>query len=829
MTQVILNTNTLFKGSQLKIGDIVELDERTCGRWIRYGIAHEVQAEVKKFVPVINLPIRFTAPTSIIMLSKDCLDFTKKCLDSLAAYTKNFELIIVDNGSDDKTIDYLKSLKKFKDLKLVLNGKNVGVPYGWNQGVKLAKYDYMAIINNDVIFTPNWLYHLQKCFDDMTDCSVASPTTCYSSGLQCDWKLEPKRFDMSQADMNSYAANLEFGYVDTKVYGFAFLTHKKVIDKIGVFDYKRYGMGSAEEADFFWRSKQVGFKVYWVKHSYIHHYGHMTYKKGNTGINLNQLRLASRKKFDDRVKNDPNLFIENDVEVKAIEVNPEFSKAIDVIIPTLDRSEETIKTLEALFEHNKNINVIIVDNGSSDLSYLDKFKVTLIKNDSNVGIIKALNTGLETAKSKYVVTMHNDVVIDTPDWICKAVKFMDANDNVGIVGISGWTQLDEHGSYTLKNILTSLDNYNKKPDDFAEVAVTDGQCNVIRNIGLAYDESYGLTHFYDMDICMQYRNLGYRIFVTNVSADHLSDRSFTKEARTSTTASDKYKTIIGKKDNDYRLERNKIFLSKWGGLLPLKLNEPVPILMTTYNRLPYTKRALEALLENTIEPCKVFIFDNNSTDGTQEYLKSIKDKRVTIYLNDKNEGIIKPKNIFLEEHKDSKYVSFVDNDCIMPKGWLTALIRVMDSFPLFAVQSEHYVGLGWDFKNNAAWFKNLYHINFNGNLYLNNFIGGGGTLVRRSCITEPIPELKGTLRGWVNYVHDRFDKDNLVCAFYDGVFMQLCDMEGTNKKIYEFDDYKKELADLGRNDFGSHKFTSKDILYYEKLRNKIDGIVKGWK
>jgi len=64
---------------------------------------------------------------------------------------------------------------------------------------------------------------------------------------------------------------------------------------------------------------------------------------------------------------------------------------IDVIIPTLNRKNETIKTLKSLFFYNENVNVTVVDNGSDDPGYLDRFDINIIKNSKNEGIPKALN------------------------------------------------------------------------------------------------------------------------------------------------------------------------------------------------------------------------------------------------------------------------------------------------------------------------------------------------------------------------------------------------------------------------------------------------------
>jgi len=249
-------------------------------------------------------------PVSIIILTLDCLDFTKRCLNSLKENTENCELIIVDNGSKQDTIDYLNSLKDLWDVKLIFNKENKGSPYAWNQGIKVAKYDYIAIVDNDTMFSPNWLVYLQQCFQDNLDCGAASPSTCFGGGNRSDREIQRKRFDMTQEDINRYARGLDTGYINCQIYGFCFLTHKKVIDKIGVFDWKRYGIGTYEETDFFWRANQVGFKTYWVTHSYVHHYGHTTFK--NENIDANAMQDKNRLIFEKRKANS-NLFIKNDV------------------------------------------------------------------------------------------------------------------------------------------------------------------------------------------------------------------------------------------------------------------------------------------------------------------------------------------------------------------------------------------------------------------------------------------------------------------------------------------------------------------------------------
>jgi len=820
MTQVVLNVNTVFNGEQLKQGDIIDVDNKIALRWLNNGLVHYPQVQE---LPNVNLRfelVKTCKPTSIIILTITNLDILKRCIQSIRKYTNNYELILIGNNPIPEVKEYILNLKVV-NAKVVINKENKGFSYGCNQGLKLASHEFICFLNDDTVVSQNWLYKLQKTFEVKDDCGMASPTTCYSNGIQCDWNIAPRRFDFSEDDISNYALSLKEAYINTVIYGFCMLTKKSILDKVGGFDYKRYGLASAEEVDLEWRLEQLGFKAYWTKGAYVHHLQHATFKT----LKMDQYNICKKNRviFEARKKDkDIDLYVENDIEIPKFKQIKADAKITDVVMVTLDKPAETSKTLESLFM-NSNIRIIIIDNGSKDVEYLTKYPISMvINNKSNKGVVKAINQGLVIADSRYIAIIHNDVTV-SKGWIDKSVKFMDSHPEAGIIGTSGWTEIENDGSCNVKNIVTGIKRYDYKfKSDFVEVAVTDGQCNLIRNIGIKLDEDYGLMHFYDKDLSLLYRKYGYKSYIIKAEVEH-----FAEDRSTSTIQNDKYKNVVN--DTVLYKENEGKFIAKWKNTLPIR-KQLIPILMTTYNRLPYTKRALTALLANTeSEPHEIFIFDNNSTDGTREYLESVKDERIVLHFNKENEGIIKPKNVFLERYKTSEYCAFVDNDNVMPKGWLKALKSVMDNFPLIAVQLEHYVGLGWDFKENIEWFKHLYHIDFNGsNLYLNNFEGGCGAFVRRSYVKGYIPELRGTLSGWVNYLIKRFDDDGLVSGFYDGLFMELCDMKGTNQKVYDFPEYSKELSTLGRGQFGYHKFSEADVEYYEKLRNKIGGIVKEW-
>jgi len=106
--------------------------------------------------------------SSIIIPALNEEKFIGKCLESiihLKTPPDNYEVIIVDNGSTDKTIDIAESFKNHFSLKIITI-KNATISALRNSGVKASIGDILAFIDADCTVSEDWLKNAIKYFED---------------------------------------------------------------------------------------------------------------------------------------------------------------------------------------------------------------------------------------------------------------------------------------------------------------------------------------------------------------------------------------------------------------------------------------------------------------------------------------------------------------------------------------------------------------------------------------------------------------------------------------------------------------------------------------
>ncbi|NIT55763.1 MAG: glycosyltransferase, partial [Aliifodinibius sp.] len=233
-----------------------------------------------------------TAPlVSIIILTYNQLSKTKECLQSIAQYTTSIkhEVIVVDNGSRDGTVRYLKQwVTKQPYYHLIRNSKNKGFPAGNNQGIRKARGDYILLLNNDVVVTEDWLSGLVQAIERDNSLGLVGPMTNYISGMQLERDVTYQNQKELQEFAKAYRQRHQ-GELQTvhRLIGFCLMIKKQVIDDIGLLD-ERFGKGNYEDDDFCLRANLADYKLAIAREVFIHHYGNSSFSGGNVDY-LNSL------------------------------------------------------------------------------------------------------------------------------------------------------------------------------------------------------------------------------------------------------------------------------------------------------------------------------------------------------------------------------------------------------------------------------------------------------------------------------------------------------------------------------------------------------------
>jgi GT2 family glycosyltransferase len=245
--------------------------------------------------------VRSSSPlVSVIIVNWNGLEDTKLCLEHTGKQTyANTEIVVVDNGSQDGSADYLENLK---DIKLVKNPKNLGFTGGHIAGYSVAQGEFVLLLNNDAIMQPDYIeLAVQKMESD--------PEIGALGGRAYIWDETNELFDTSNKfyayqNINPITAEGIFAQEDSgvdqevnNVSGSCVMVRRSAIDKIGYLHDPFFAY--YEESDLFARMKRSGFKVIYKPELAIWHANSKTSSKKAPTFSLymmmrNRFRFAVR-------------------------------------------------------------------------------------------------------------------------------------------------------------------------------------------------------------------------------------------------------------------------------------------------------------------------------------------------------------------------------------------------------------------------------------------------------------------------------------------------------------------------------------------------------
>ena len=225
-----------------------------------------------------NSPMR----ASIIVLCYNSLeDATRPCLESILKNTPagEYELIIVDNASNDGTAEYLNEFaSRHENVRIQLNDVNKGYAGGNNDGISLATGRFIILLNNDTLVPIGWLDKLLYLFEEHPKIGLIGPVT-NSAGNEQRIELDKLNEKNYEAISEQYIKRQSGVWFEADKLGFFCVAiRRSVIERIGLLD-EKFGIGMFEDDDYCIRAKSAGFTLAIAEDCYVFHKGSVSFGK----------------------------------------------------------------------------------------------------------------------------------------------------------------------------------------------------------------------------------------------------------------------------------------------------------------------------------------------------------------------------------------------------------------------------------------------------------------------------------------------------------------------------------------------------------------------
>jgi len=215
---------------------------------------------------------------------------TEDCLAAIRANTQDYEIVLVDNGSDPPLYWSDGSLDQ-GDRLIIRNETNLGFPAAINQGIRASKGDVIVLLNNDVTVTPHWAERLMAVLEDY---SIVGPMTNFAAGFQrttvCAYANEQELNQEAEKRWYTY----EKSVVEVNwLIGFCMMFRKSLFDELGEFDESLWPC-SGEELDFCLRARSKGHRLGVAFGVYVHHEGSVTFNMMDKERTIEYAKIVDR-------------------------------------------------------------------------------------------------------------------------------------------------------------------------------------------------------------------------------------------------------------------------------------------------------------------------------------------------------------------------------------------------------------------------------------------------------------------------------------------------------------------------------------------------------
>jgi len=247
---------------------------------------------------------------TLVVLSFNKRAYTEQCLGSLITSTyRPIEVIVVDQGSNDGSREAIEALGPTLadagiELRPVLNAENVGAPAGRNQGMDLARGEFIGFLDNDIaVKSAGWLEALTQFLDAHPKVGVISPKLVFPGNQRL---IEFAGCGVSPSGRIQYIGRGESA--DDPRFGVprevqclisaCILMPIAAQRAAGHMDIA-YSPVQYEDLDYCYRLKELGYTCWVLPEVEMYHYEHIT-TAGSASINFRYVTIRNGLRFKQR-------------------------------------------------------------------------------------------------------------------------------------------------------------------------------------------------------------------------------------------------------------------------------------------------------------------------------------------------------------------------------------------------------------------------------------------------------------------------------------------------------------------------------------------------
>lgn len=471
-----------------------------------------------------NAELKYKPMFSVVVpVYNTATDQLTAAIDSVLAQTyDNFELILVDDHSSwENVVPVLKSYQKNSHIRTVFRETNGHISTATNDGLSIAKGDFIAFMDCDDTLAPEALYCFAKKLNEEPnlDFIYSDEDKITEDGLirhmpffKPDWSPDlfmtmnyTNHLSVYRASVVKKTGGLRGDYNGSQDYDFVlrFMEHS---------DNSR--VGHIDRILYHWRERKES----------------VAFAKGAKNYAVEAAMRAKQSCFERRgIAADVEWV--NDIEQYRVVYKPSGAHTVSIVIPSKDNPSILKQCIDSIISVTKykHYEIIVVDNGSTDSNrlilekYLKECNATYIYEKKDFNFSYMCNSGAKAAKGDYLLFLNDDIELIQPDWLDRMVG-MAIQPHAGAVGAkllypdgtliqhAGVSNIKEGPSHSFLRCDDRFSyNFGISKADYDCIAVT-GACllvskKIFDHVG-GFDEKLPVA-YNDIDLCFKIYNAGY--------------------------------------------------------------------------------------------------------------------------------------------------------------------------------------------------------------------------------------------------------------------------------------------------------------------------------